>query len=589
MRRIINQLNVSITTNRGCNLRCEHCYIMPHVFLDPRMMTTDTAKRIFDKVEELYALDSNLQEVEWEVIGGETTLMPFEWWEEMLPWMLDRINEFNKRLKIPGSLNFLTNMMLKDMRYIDLFNEYGDHPAFCLYTSWEPDTKRFGSRNKLFPKFQDNLKKLKLRQLILDIIMTKEVCELGGKWVIDTFVPLGVTDFSCKMLSPYGSGKKFFEKGMTDFASMSKFLEELDIHKPDHVTYTPSEEALSAAYRGTSFQCNGNFYYDLSIEPDGLTHFNANQTAEEAVGASMEIRLEDPNWARKVLYENTPEASGKLNLLHPECEQCEYLRYCNAGWWHYKTNQSLVEEYKTPSGGSVECPGLRKHWDRKKNQLAGSVLDIAKFNHINAVKDIVSRKSKKSVGAEIIHENEMSVESLLNIDSTTQKIFLSPSNIHGKTLLERMMYYDALSVATSIETTSIDAMEDSILDIMIRNHVYGNLPKSTPFTLEQVAHVVRTRPKLTVSGYLQTAIEAVKSLEHEQDHEVENAVDRNTRGLFIDSRNDELFRWLFHNNKICSLVHAVPISLDAQELRYLQSVRSFVQNEKSMAENLNFK
>lgn len=50
-------------------------------------MTTEDAKLIFDKVEELAALDQNIEEVEWEAIGGETTLMPFEWWQEMLPYM----------------------------------------------------------------------------------------------------------------------------------------------------------------------------------------------------------------------------------------------------------------------------------------------------------------------------------------------------------------------------------------------------------------------------------------------------------------------------------------------------------------------
>jgi hypothetical protein len=316
---------------------------MPHVFKDPRRMTFDTVRKVFDQVERLYELDGNLHEVEWEVLGGETTMMPFEWWEEVLPYMLDRVEQFNRRLKNPGSMNFITNLMIQDDRY----------------TSWEPDTRRFGARNKLFPKFLENLERLKLPRITLDVIMTQAVMELGGAYVIDTFVPRGVTDFSCKMLSPYGSGKAFFQPNMTSFEAMSKFLGELAAAKPAHVTYTPGDEMLSSLFRGSSFQCNGNFYYDLSIEPDGFTHFNANQTAEEAATGGLEIRIDDPDWARKVVFENSPEAAGKLGLKHPECHQCEYLRFCNAGWWHYKVDQSLIRPF-----AEGDCPGLRRHTAR---------------------------------------------------------------------------------------------------------------------------------------------------------------------------------------------------------------------------------
>ena len=322
-------------------------------------MTKDVFKQIFDQVEALYDLDHNLQEVEWEAIGGETTMMPYEWWEEMLPYALERINRFNERLALPGSLNFLTNLIYSDKRYTDLINRYAHDPAFALYTSWEPDTQRFGKNNKLEKKFLKTLGEIDAPMKILDLILTKELCEMGAERVLDIFIPLGITDFSCKQLSPYGSGKAFFEPNMTGFTEMTQFLQDLARLKPDYVTFTPQDEMQGAIHAGASFQCNGNFKYDLAIEPDGSCTFNASQTADEAALGHTEVHITDPKWPEKVLFENTPEQANKLTLLHDECRDCTYLHTCNAGWYHYKIAEpEKIDRYK-----NGECSGYKALWD----------------------------------------------------------------------------------------------------------------------------------------------------------------------------------------------------------------------------------
>lgn len=87
----------------------------------------------------------------------------------------------------------------------------------------------------------------------------------------------------------------------------------------------------SAVFRGTSYQCIGNFRYDLAIEPDGLTTFNANQTTDEAsLGAGL-IYLDDPDWKWKVLSDNTQELDNKLSAYHDYCFQCEFHSHCAGG------------------------------------------------------------------------------------------------------------------------------------------------------------------------------------------------------------------------------------------------------------------
>jgi hypothetical protein len=578
MRRVLNQINVSITTNRGCNLRCEHCYIMPHVFKDPSRMTMETFKLLFDRVEELAALDKNLEEIEWEAIGGETTLMPFEWWEEALPYALGRIERINKGLAIPGSLNFLTNMMIRDERYFDLFNRYATHPAFAIYTSWEPDTKRFGARNKLFPKFLANLDRLKVPSLTMDVIMTKEVIALGGKWVVDTFVPHGVTDFSCKMLSPYGSGKAFFETAMVDFASMTRFLEELRAALPPGVTYTPGEEALSSLYRGTSFQCNGNFYYDLSVEPDGLTHFNANQTAEEAAVGGMEIRLEDPNWARKVLYENTTEAFGKLSLEHKACDQCTYLPYCNAGWWHYKVDQPLIAPFLAD-----ECPGLKGHWDARRAELQGSVFPEEARARKAAAKAAL-RPAAVAPLAWVRESAAVSPESWSVERDPQTGVVLDTWRLFGKGLGERMVFYDGLGVATRWDPDlwrAIPTEEEAMVASVVEAQVYGTWKRSAPVPSAGVWELVARHPSWRISGRLLDADAAWRGRRGGLGKGGTLGAWNPASGLIVDDRHDPLFRWVAANPAPTGMwVDAG--ALDATPSAYLVRLESSLEQEARM-------
>ncbi len=469
MRRIINQINVSITTNRTCTLRCDHCYIAPHLFDDKSQMKEETFRLIFDRVEELFELDNNLEEIEWEAIGGETTMMPFEWWDRQLPWSLDRIANINKRLKSPGSLNFLTNLVYKDPRYTDLFNKYADHPAFCLYTSWEPDTNRFGKRNQLFNKFYKTLCSINAPQKILDIILTKDVIELGAEKILEMFVPAGITDFSMKMISPYGSGKSFFEPNMTDFESMTQFFRDMKRLKPNGVTFTPEEEMLSSLMRGTSFQCNGNFKYDLSIEPDGSCHFNANQTADEAALGFRILKIEDPKWAAKLCFENKTEENNKLSLSHPECDQCEFMSYCNAGWYHYKVaSPELINPYR-----ERECSGYKEFWKDTTNYLGNQVVNRSALIHRSEVRNELGRSKKSS---EVEFQPESSLPQVYNeyfrMIESASGVEIDDHIKFGKNILERIWFYDDLGIRVKIANEVMST--STYIDKIIEHYAYGN-------------------------------------------------------------------------------------------------------------------
>jgi radical SAM protein with 4Fe4S-binding SPASM domain len=126
------------------------------------------------------------------------------------------------------------------------------------------------------------------------------------------------------------------------------------------------------------------FLYDLAIEPDGNCTFNANQTGEEASLGSRTINVQDPLWAAKVMYENKREENNKLSLEHPKCDQCEYMRYCNAGWYHYKIHdQGVIRQYDRE-----DCSGYKLMWDVQKEILGDEVKDVSVDIHRNVISRI---------------------------------------------------------------------------------------------------------------------------------------------------------------------------------------------------------
>lgn len=529
MRRIINQINVSITTNRTCTLRCTHCYIAPHLFDDKSQMSEKTFRLIFDRVEELYGRDANLEEIEWEAIGGETTMMPFEWWERQLPWALDRIAQINTKLRSPGSLNFLTNLIYSDKRYTGLLNEYAEHPAFALYTSWEPDTERFGKRNQLFNKFYKTLTSLTAKNKILDIILTKEIIAMGAEKVLDLFVPAGITDFSMKMISPYGSGKAFFEPNMTDFQSMTQFFRDMNRLKPAHVTFTPQEEMLSSLYKGGSFQCNGNFKYDLSIEPDGSCHFNANQTGDEATVAFRTLTIDDPRWATKLCFENKTEENNKLSLAHPECDQCEYMHYCNAGWYHYKiADPKVIDLYRKD-----ECSGYKAFWKDNAQYLGNQVIDRSAVIHRQTIRELMGSRSTQIPCVEALPESSLPAryKDYFCVIDSVKAVEIDQHVRFDKNLLERAWFYEDLQVKTTVSAQILK--ETPFLEKLVEHVVYGNY-RNMSLNDDWVAQYAR-QSESTIARRLQAALTLVTG---------DSMLGADT-GLVVDSRNEELFRYAF--------------------------------------------
>ncbi|WP_205885633.1 radical SAM protein [Pseudomonas amygdali] len=473
--RTLNQANVSITATRWCNRRCTHCYIDPKELGNKAFMSPDTFKAIFPRMRELLALDKGLEEVEWELIGGEITSLPIEYWQENLPYALDQCADFNRSLKTPGAINVLSNLIFADDRkrrdYLELFERYGQRPEMCLYTSWEPETNRFGKNMALFDRWKETVREANVSQKILDVILTRTVVDLGPEYLLETFLPLGIKDFSIKMISPYGSGRSFWQPNMVEFERMSAYLIRLFELVPTGITFTPADEMSSAVFRGTSYQCIGNFRYDLAIEPDGLTTFNANQTTGEASLGSGLIFLDDPDWSWKVLADNTQELDNKLSAYHDYCFQCEFHSHCAGGWYHYRT--AAPQDVRAWDSG--DCPGYKNLWKKIKSRYGS--FDRSLQVHRDALLRLRHSRDIRAQRRDIVCESSCVDQpfSAWLKQNEQSRIQMTSNDVGHKPIIQRLWAYQAVGIPSILAHGDFFALPPTQQRLVVEHYVYDDL------------------------------------------------------------------------------------------------------------------
>lgn len=498
-------------------------------------MSPDTFKAIFPRMRELLALDQGLEEVEWELIGGEITSLPVEYWQENLPYALDQCADFNRSLKTPGAINVLSNLIFADERrrrdYLDLFERYGQRSEMCLYTSWEPETNRFGKNMALFDRWKETVREANVSQKILDVILTKTVVDLGPEYLLETFLPLGIKDFSIKMISPYGSGRSFWQPNMVAFDRMSAYLIQLLELLPAGITFTPADEMSGAVYRGTSYQCIGNFRYDLAIEPDGLTTFNASQTTGEASLGEGLVYVDDPEWSWKVLADNTQELDNKLSAYHSYCFQCEFHSHCAGGWYHYR--QAASEDVRAWDAG--DCPGYKKLWTAIKARH-GSY-----DRPVQIHRDALTRLRSERLAAPSQRNGTDEVDYLQGSFATwlksvqTATVSLGSREIAQKPLIQRVWAYQAVGVPSSLSQADFEELPETQQRSVVEHLVYDDL-----FSLTLAKDVVWTWCERNPGDSLAQLLVA-GALAVEAGH-IEGS-------LIAADHNAELLRWVVRNRR----------------------------------------
>lgn len=585
MKRIIDFMNICIVTNRGCNLRCTHCYVEPALLASKFKMSEAHYQKAYERIEQLIKVDQHVRRVNVEVLGGEISRMPFEFWQRQLPFSLAKQAHFKQMTGHSAAFAWCTNMIIQDPRYFDLLNEHGHEPNWEVFIPWEMDTHRFGRNNKLFPTYLENVKKLDRAKKAINIIPTKHMLSLPIQEIKDFIRANGFSDLSCDMLYPYGSGKAYFDNNQPAFHEVSQFYIDLTeaLIDEDWITISPWDEVSGCLQTGKGFNLNGNDAYDMTIEPDGSVVLNSSMTGTEAPLPSQALYLDAENWAFKAFFENIRQMDVKYSVEFEQCRQCEYLRYCNGGYYHYK----YLPHEQISLYDQEDCAGYKKYWDYAKDKLGPKVASISVMNHEAVRAAIRARRSVPAPGqvdrtyceSELPREYEGYFASIAEMPEGSA-ISVDVPRVFGSSISERMWFYDGLGLKPSIEASVVQALDQVSLRNIARNMVGGNY-KAIQTDAALVWSYVARFPEDWAASYLLNASAVIRGSQRVEPGLLPPSV--GTSGLVIAEHNDEVFRFVINHpipDALLPLLKPYEVtSLSQVSSRFLASLKEYLKIE----------
>lgn len=480
MHNALDMLNVCIAPTRLCNLSCTHCYVAPALLRDRAMMEESTYRAAYQRVEELFCRDKKVTKINVELLGGELTMMPLSFWEKNLPWTLQTMRTWEALYDAEASLIWCTNLIFKDPGYIELLNSVGREfgNGIDIFVPWEPDTNRFLKGDKLLPRYFATLEAITgIRRKTLCITMSRGVIERGPQFIVDEFVSRGITDISCDMLYPAGSGKSYFLKTCT-YGEVSDYLLELNKIAPQGVTISPLIEMRAAARTGDHYHYPGNDTYDIEVEPNGLVTFNSSYTGEESIFPTQALSVHDPRFAEKAMFNNTPELTLRHRMPYEACGTCAYSVTCAGGWaWHKGLDKNMASLI-----AAGDCAGLKKVWEYADSTTPG-MLDRTRYLSQTASRRRQGAMAKRKVMTAIgkgkdvpLIEDSISgnYEGYFAEFDRTRLVAMKAGAMFDKTWVQRLFFYDAIGAQIDDYSGWYAEAGDEGGEELYRHIVYGN-------------------------------------------------------------------------------------------------------------------
>lgn len=576
--RSIEMMSTTISTNLNCNMACKHCYIQPELLRIKEYIDEPTYRRCVDVIIESFHLDESVSYLHLDVLGGEATLMPYEFWERNLPWTLDRVSELNSA-GIQTEFTFCSNLMWRDERYLDLLRAHRHHPSMDIAISFEgPESNRFGRDMAIFPKFLKRIEALgDCNMLNLVLIMGQGIINLGPQYIIDTFVKRGITDVTCDMVFPWGSGKTYFDEYQPQYADVARFIAELtDLGKPYGLTVDHLDDMQKSLRTLSRSQNTLNDAYEYHWDQKGSLSLNPNQTGSEAVLPYVGLHAWDANAPLKIIWGNSSELDNKLSYEHDFCRDCTYLQACNSGWYPHKgLDAGIVRKYMTPgSQGGFSCPGFYELWEREAthNFDAKGVTRYGDERRIRKAK----RLARAMVCDSPMHEADYigDYEGFFNAVKNAITVEVFDGELFGLTPRQRLWFYDRIGRVVVFRGGVSSFAESSSI---IAHAVAGNY-HTIDVSGGEVCEFCAANPEHTLSGYVLDALAVAQHWPTAPILIADGYARHGSSGLEISFKYEDLLIWVTRHqasfdaaNVIVQRddVHLTPASYD-----YMQRIKA---------------
>lgn len=548
--RSIEMMSTTISTNLNCNMACKHCYIQPELLRIKEYIDEPTYRRCVEVIIESFHLDESVSYLHLDVLGGEATLMPYEFWERNLPWTLDRVSELNDA-GIQTEFTFCSNLMWRDERYLDLLRAHRHHPSMDIAISFEgPESGRFGRNMAIFPKFLSRIEALgDCNMLNLVLIMGQGIINLGPQYIIDTFVKRGITDVTCDMVFPWGSGKAYFDAYQPLYADVAQFIADLtDLGKPYGLTVDHLDDMQKSLRTLSRSQNTLNDAYEYHWDQKGNLSLNPNQTGTEAVLPHVGLHAWDANAALKIVWGNSSELDNKLSFEHDFCRDCKYLQACNSGWYPHKgLDAGVVQKYMTAdTQAGFSCPGFYELWEREAvhNLDPQGVTRYGDERRVRKAKRLACASGAESPMRESSFADDY--ESFFDAVKDALSVEVFDGDLFGLTPRQRLWFYDRIGCLVRFEG-GVSSFADA--SSIIAHAVAGNY-HTIEVAGEQVRLFCDANPKHSLTSYIADALNVVRDWPTAPILIADGYARHGSSGLEVSFKFEDLLIWVARHKEL---------------------------------------
>ncbi len=365
-----------------CNLDCQHCFLFSEVRKDKTIMSVEDFKTTVDKIAKHYENDPSAEFADITIIGGEPTIVPPRYYEEVIPYIREVFEPIGKYFHISIVSNFTNTSGLKKIAH--LFD--------MISTSYEYD--RFEAQQ--IPTFQ-NKKSTWLRNLEewtdrefplgISISLTKNTAE-NVKAALDFLFSKGVRYFQFNYMHPDGE----LLKAISTEESYIAFTQQRKAHLTQQAPFKAVLREDQTAWGGFELEAEAmrnvlDWYLekrragiDVNVYPitshakavmhqtddDGFLCPSQNalcvSTKGDVTGCTIESGQSDPIVYGNIFSDSLDkimnsqdriEHVGTLNNVSSTCYTCEYFHMCRG---NCKFRNMLWDE-----SPETECQGLKSY------------------------------------------------------------------------------------------------------------------------------------------------------------------------------------------------------------------------------------
>ncbi|MDU8351255.1 radical SAM protein [Pseudomonas syringae pv. actinidiae] len=348
-RTFLYQVNVT----RDCNLRCTHCYISTDKKVASQYMEDQQFIRVFDTLIDFLQSPSGKSQysvVEIHVIGGEPTMLGYDFFARILPQVKDRLSQVEQEVR----LTLVSNLVTKDaVEIAKLFD--------AVATSYEFNTRFVSLKGRPLKALEEqwisnvNLLRDAGYEVTVTMAVTKQATQIGAHEVLSFFFDKGFRQIHLGFFIPSGDGLINMLDVFPLFEETSKFM----IDACDW--YLARREKYKDLYINPVESMIDSIYYDkplddiicpiipgsIDVDWDGetVTCIEAGGEVDmDSLGNIYEQDLSQILSSVKYIKERATAIMPK-----PHCVGCDEFRSCQSAC-------GILHQYWNGQG---ECPGFK--------------------------------------------------------------------------------------------------------------------------------------------------------------------------------------------------------------------------------------